>query len=101
MKKYDFEINMSEEFKDLSCCDEWGCAYFWSHKLGAEYNYCIDGDDDYSAIYLMYIEDDLCSTDHNCYVPYHIDWNDEQWEWNLQVEMISFVRVEKHRMGEE
>ena len=53
-KKYDFECSLSEEYKDNTCCDEWGSATLWlNDKQGVEYNFCIDNGHNSCAIYKM------------------------------------------------
>ena len=59
MKTYEFECNLSEEYKDNTCCDEWGSATLWlNDKQGVEYNFCIDGECNSCAIYKMYYDEE-------------------------------------------
>lgn len=86
-KDYEFELNMSKEYQKKKVWDEWGMAYVFSGKLGAEYNYYVDvnykqdGTEeriDASAIYLMWEEDNgFWETDVDCFEHYEIEWDKE------------------------
>ena len=81
---------MDETYKNMDCIDEWGCATLWSGFVGCEYNYCIDGDCNSSAIYLMKMDGDYAITDHDTFQHYAIEWNDS-WKENLEEEMEAFL----------
>lgn len=68
------ELNMDESYRNVDYIDEWGMAYVWNGKYGAEYNYCIEGTENLCAIYFM-CEDDKGEwhTDSDRYVHYEID----------------------------
>lgn len=93
---YEFELNMSREFQNSNCKDEWGCAFCWieGSELGCEYNYYIDGDIDGSAIYLFYDDGKYMWTNTDCFYPYEIEWDKEDWADRLKAEMMSFLKEE-------
>lgn len=88
-----YEVNMNKTYKDINPVDEWGCAYIWNGKIGAEYNYCIEGNENMCAIYFMY-EDNKGEwhTDSNRYVHYEIDWNDNRWRQKLIDKMVEVLK---------
>lgn len=93
MKNYDFELNFGREYQDTIYCDLWSAAFVFCDGYGAEYNYCIDVDTNYSAIYLMEQEDNgFYETDVDCLTNYEIEWDKEDWAERLEAEMIDFVR---------
>lgn len=82
---YEFECNMSEEYKD-SEIDEWGCAFIWLNDIGVEYNFCIDSGENSCAIYKTEIneETDYMETDYDKYIHYEIDFDNENWKEELE-----------------
>lgn len=89
----EYEINMDESYKGIDPIDEWGCAYVWDKNIGAEYNYCVEGNENMCAIYFM-SEDtkENWQTDSNRFVHYEIDWCDPNWKQKLIDEMIKIVK---------
>lgn len=83
---YEFECNMSDEYKNRVHCDEWGCASIFYGDVGVEYNFCIDGEINCCAIYKMETneESDYMETDYNTYIHYEIDFDNENWEQELE-----------------
>lgn len=84
---YEFQCNMSEKFKDYGSYDEWGSAYVWlGEDIGVEYNFCIQGEDNYCAIYKMELneETDYMETDTSTYIHYEIDFSNESWKEKLE-----------------
>ena len=89
-KTYDFECNLSEGYKDLACCDEWGSATLWlNDKQGVEYNFCIDGNCNLCAIYKMYYDEetDTEGTDSSTFEHYEIDFDNANWRKELEKAM--------------
>lgn len=43
-----------DDRKNEDCCDYWGAGFAWYKNYGVEYNFCIDGEENASAIYLMH-----------------------------------------------
>ena len=87
MKTYEFECLLTEEYKDNTCCDEWGSATLWlNDKQGVEYNFCIDGDCNSCAIYKMYYDEetDIWETDYSTFKHYEIDFNKSNWKEELE-----------------
>lgn len=105
-KEYEFELNMSKEYQKKEVWDEWGMAYVFGDKFGAEYNYYVDvnykqdGTEeriDASAIYLMWEEDNgFWETDVDCFEHYEIEWDKEDWAERLKNKMIEFVKEKKN-----
>lgn len=87
-KKYEFECNMSEEYKDYKNHDEWGCAFAWfGGNIGVEYNFSVDEDEgSFSAIYKteMNKKTDYMETDYDVYVHHDIDFNNKDWKKELE-----------------
>ena len=50
---YKFELNMDDSYKKYNDIDEWGMAVIDFGTYGAEYNFCIEEGNNYSAIYYM------------------------------------------------
>ena len=89
MPDYQFELNMTDEFKDSDECeiDEWGCAFIWlMENIGAEYNFCIDCGENSSAIYKMEMDTKTgeMQTDYDTYVHYEVDFEKENWKEELE-----------------
>ena len=87
---YEFECNMSEEYKDMEINDEWGCAIIYFNDVGVEYNFCIDDGVNSCAIYKMKldienIESMECwKTDYDTFIHYEIDFNNKGWVQELE-----------------
>lgn len=88
---YEYECNMTEEYRDMEVIDEWGSAIVWSNDdtnndIGVEYNFCIDGNVNSSAIYKMkYNKETECmETDCDTFVHYEIDFNNKGWVHELE-----------------
>ena len=87
---YEFECNMSVEFDNYKYYDEWGCAYVWLDNIGVEYNFCIDNSTNEMinccAIYKIEMNDktDYMETDYDTFIHYEIDFNNENWESELE-----------------
>ena len=90
MKIYEFECNLSEEYKDNTCIDEWGSATLWlNDRQGVEYNFCIDGNCNSCAIYKMEYneETDVWETDYSTFEHYEIDFDNANWKKELEKSM--------------
>ena len=99
--KYVTEVNIDDSYKEMEVADEWGVAYVWAGKFGAEYNYCTDGENNYSAIYMMEMANDgqwYTITDN--YKHYEINWDSETWKRELEIEMVNFVKENTLSLGE-
>lgn len=85
--KFEFECNVSKEYKDCGSCDEWGCAFVWlGDDIGVEYNFCIDGEYNCCAIYKMEVnsETGYMETDYDEFIHYEIDFDNEHWMEDLK-----------------
>lgn len=80
---YEFECNIEKTDGDI---DEWGAAFVWlGEDIGVEYNLCIDGNYNCSAIYKMQMNNDGCmATDYSSFIHYEIDFDDVDWEDKLK-----------------
>ena len=89
-KAYEFECNISEEYKDYKNHDEWGCAFAWfGNDFGVEYNFCIDDSTDKiincCAIYKTIINsEDYMQTITDVYNHYEIDFSVVNWKEELE-----------------
>lgn len=99
---YEFECNMSNEYKEYykeyDSYDEWGCAFVWlGENIGAEYNFAIEtyNDEVYTAcaIYKMKFNNkaDYMETDYDTFIHYDIDFNNENWEEELENAMCKAI----------
>lgn len=90
---YEFGLNMDDSYKKYNDIDEWGMAVIDFEIYGAEYNFCVEEGDNYSAIYYMeYNEETDCwETDSNCFKHYEIDFNDFNWKKDLEKAMYNFI----------
>ena len=90
MKHTRFECCISEGYDDTSYCDEWGAATLWlNDNQGVEYNLCIDGELNSSAIYKMEY-DERCeewTTDYNAFEHYEVDFSNANWRKELEKAM--------------
>ena len=92
---YDFECNLSDEYRNYDCCDEWGAATLWlNDKQGVEYNFCIDGDCNSCAIYKMYYDEetDTEGTDYSTFEHYEIDFSNVNWKAELEKAMYEVAK---------
>ena len=89
----EFELNMDESYKDCKTIDEWTMAGVWIEYYGAEYNLCLQDENNYSAIYFMKYNDetDYWDTDHDCFKHYEINFLNPNWKLDLKEAMIAFV----------
>lgn len=96
---YEFECNMSNEYKNHVHCDEWGCASIFYGGMGVEYNFCVDGEINCCAIYKMETneESDYMETDYNKYIHYEIDFDNENWKEELENAMCEAL-IEFHNL---
>lgn len=87
---YEFECNVTEEYKECGDYDEWGSAFVYFGKYCVEYNFCIDNSTkeaiNCSAIYKVNIDDDMDNNciDTNTYVHYEIDFEKPDWQEELE-----------------
>jgi len=93
-KPYDFECNLSEEYKACECCDEWGSATLWlNESSGVEYNFCVDNGCNSSAIYKMYCKEvEVWETDYSTFEHYEIDFENENWRGDLESVMYEVAK---------
>ena len=102
---YEFECNMSEEYKDYSNHDEWGCAFVWLGDIGVEYNFAIETNSDDNevytacAIYKTEINNDTgyMETDYDTFNHYDIDFNKPSWKTELEIAMCESL-IEFHSL---
>lgn len=95
MKHIQFECCVSERYKDTSYCDEWGAATLWlNDDEGTEYNLCIDGELNSSAIYKMYFDEEADGfvTDYSTFEHYEINFNDANWKNELKKAMYEAAK---------
>ena len=86
-KEYEFECNISEEYKTYENHDEWGCAFVWlGENIGVEYNFCFDNGESCCAIYKMELnhETDYMETDYDKYNHYDVNFNNPNWKEELE-----------------
>ena len=99
---YEFECNMSDEYKDIET-DEWGCAFvwvdIWIETIGVEYNFCIDGGKNCSAIYKMKYDEEkeYNVTDYDTFIHYEINFDNENWKEELEEAMCKAL-IELHNL---
>lgn len=62
--------------------DYWGAGFAWYKNYGVEYNFCVDGEENASAIYLMRYNPnmDYMETDHDKYIHYEINFEEKDWK---------------------
>lgn len=91
--KYKFELNMDDSYKQYTDIDEWGMAVIDFGTYGAEYNFCIEEGDNYSAIYYMEYNEETgyWDTDYNYFEHYEINFNNPNWKLELKEAMYNFV----------
>ena len=84
---YEFECNMSEEFKGYENHDEWGCACVWfGENIGVEYNFCYDDGESCCAIYKMEFNNGsgYMDTDYSTFIHYDVDFDNPEWKNKLE-----------------
>ncbi len=89
-----FELNITEKYKDETFIDEWGSAILtFEGNYGTEYNFCIDGGN-CSAIYYFSQgkEDEYPQLRYDQYEHYEIDF-EEGWQGRLLNEMIEVALI--------
>lgn len=71
-----------DDRKNEDCCDYWGAGFAWYKNYGVEYNFCVDGEENASAIYLMRYNPnmDYMETDHDKYIHYEIIFEEKDWK---------------------
>lgn len=91
--KYKFELNMDNSYKKYIDIDEWGTAVIDFGTYGAEYNFCIEEGNNYSAIYYMEYNPNTSywNTDYNCFEHYEINFNNSNWKKDLEKAMYNFI----------
>ena len=91
--KYKFELNMNNSYKKYIDIDEWGTAVIDFGTYGAEYNFCIEEGNNYSAIYYMEYNEKTgyWDTDYNCFEHYEINFND--FNWTLKPLLINYIDI--------
>lgn len=95
---FEFECHISEEYKGKET-DEWGSAFAYLGDVGVEYNFCIDGGNDCSAIYKMEYnrETESIETDYSTFIHYEIDFDNKCWIQKLRDTMYK-VLIELHNL---
>ena len=90
---YEFGLNIDDSYKQYTDIDEWGMAVIDFGTYGAEYNFCIEEGDNYSAIYYMEYNEKTgyWDTDYNYFEHYEINFNDFNWKKDLEKAMYNFV----------
>ena len=90
--KTEFECTL-EELSECKNVDIWGAAFLWCEKMGAEYNFCIDGNgENCSAIYKMAEDENgIMHTDYDTFVHYEVEFV-EDWRNNLRKAMESAIK---------
>ena len=95
---FDFEVNMDKSYADKGSTDEWGSAFVWVGNIGVEYNYCIDGDLNESAIYAMYDTiTGYTETDYCHFIHYEVEWSEPDWEERL-INAMCEALIELHNL---
>ena len=71
-----------DDRKNEDCCDYWGAGFAWYKNYGVEYNFCVNGEENASAIYLMRYNPnmDYMETDHDKYIHYEINFEEKDWK---------------------
>ena len=91
---FECQIKKEEVLKEIASTnyfDEWGCAYAsLGEEMGAEYNLCIDNtigtSENCSAIYKTDYnkQEDCIETDCSRFIHYEIDFDNPEWEKELE-----------------
>ena len=93
MNNFEFELNMNDSYRQYTDIDEWGMAIVWAEYYGAEYNFCLENGDNYSAIYFMEYNEETgyWDTDYSCFKHHEVDFNNPNWKLDLKEAMYDFV----------
>lgn len=84
-KGFHFEVDIDNSYQYMENADEWGAAtIFDGNGNGVEYNYCLDHNNEQSAIYKF----EGMDTDYSTYKTYEIDWSVDNWKEKLLDAMI-------------
>lgn len=97
---YEFECNMSKEYKTYENHDEWGCAFVWfGENIGAEYNFSVDEGESFCAIYKVEFNNktDYMETDYDTYVHYDVNFDNNNWKEELENAMCKAL-IKFHNM---
>lgn len=89
-----FECDITESYKNENCIDDWGCAYLWfKEDFGVEYNFCIDNEENCSAIYKLKFNDKTghMETVTDKFEHYEINFDDVVWEKKLEQAMYEVL----------
>ena len=95
LKCVEFKCSLSDEFKDHTHYDEWGAALLWLNEYeSVEYNFCIDGELNSSAIYKLYYDESAGTlrTDYSTFEHYEIDFNHTNWKEELKNAMYNTAK---------
>lgn len=90
-----FECYISEGYDNTSYCDEWGVATLWiNDNQGVEYNLCIDGELNSSAIYKMEYNErcEEWTTDYSIFEHYEVDFSNANWKNELKKAMYEAAK---------
>ena len=88
-----------DDRKNEDCCDYWGAGFAWYKNYGVEYNFCVDGEENDSAIYLIRYNQNI-----NIFITKLISkkktgrngsWR--KWEWFFSIIILKSVRARKVR----
>lgn len=101
---YEFECNMSEEYKHYENHDEFGCAFVWlGEKIGAEYNFAVETYNNEvninCAIYKTEVNEDsgYMETDYDECIHYEINFDNSNWKEELENAMCKAL-IEFHNL---
>lgn len=98
---FTFKLDMDSDCAEMQCCDEWGCAVLeardeFGNTYGVEYNFCRECDDPLSALaggdisaFYPFIE---CDTETSMWCGYVIDFDDEDWRYQLMLAAMDAFR---------
>lgn len=95
----EYEINIDKSYKNKDNIDEWGAAFCWiNNNDGAEYNICIDGGLNSSAIYRTKFNEktEFMETDYDDFEHYEIDFDDIEWRDKLKKALFNFATKEEN-----
>lgn len=99
---FKFELNIDESYKERGDIDKWEAAYIYigeignknfNYNYGVEYHFRIYNNVDFSSIaFSEYIpEKDYWITDDICSEYYEIDFDNPNWERDLQDTMLEYA----------
>lgn len=95
----EYEINIDESYKKEDCIDKGGAALCLTDgDYGAEYNFCIFGELNCSAIYRTKFnkKTGLEERDYDYIEHYEIDFGDIEWRDKLKKALFDFATKEKN-----